>query len=230
MSFDAPEPSEHKRTGHNWFDLFISICALVTSGLSMYVAYNNDQSLERLVHANSWPFLQVSSGNSDDDGTPDLAFQVKNAGTGPARIYSFEYLVDGKPVADINPVARIAEACCAPDLRTTTAHANPDLPFENLGLIRTVPVAPGVLAANDTIVALSWPRTAQNAALWQAIDQARQRGAFADAPRGAAITARACYCSVFDECWIAQTNALPQPLHGMCPMPHAHQSGLPGIH
>lgn len=39
-----------------------------------------------------------------------------------------------------------------------------------------------------------------NEPLWRLVDEARQAGR---------ITTRVCYCSVFDECWIAGGKAFP---------------------
>jgi hypothetical protein len=216
MSFDAPDPPPTTRTGHRSFDVIISICALITSAMSMYVAYNNDQSLERLVHANSWPFLQLSSGNTGADNVSNvISFNVKNAGTGPARIYSYEFLVDGQPVDSRNLFVNMAQACCAEPYRTTVAGLTGNESLATFGAVLTAPVAPGILAANDQVDSLAWPRTDHNQSLWTAIDQARQQGR---------ISVRACYCSVFDECWIAQSGALPEPLRGACPNPRIRHS------
>jgi hypothetical protein len=179
----------------------------------MYVAYNNDQSMERLVHANSWPFVQLGSGNVAADGASILAFDLKNAGTGPARIYSFEFLIDGRPVSNRNLFVNIAHACCQSEFQAAIARGDPREPFAGLGAVTTAPIAPGLLAANDEVTALSWPRTAGNIALWRAMDQARQLGR---------IQVRACYCSVFDECWTARTETLPTPRNTCVPARPAH--------
>jgi hypothetical protein len=200
MSFDAPDPPEAKRSGHHWFDLLISVCALVTSGLSMYVAFNNDQSLERLVHANSWPFLQLASSNSDENNAHALNFMVKNAGTGPSRIFAFEFLVDGRPVSNDNVFLNVVQACCASEYQDFRQHVQSADLLERLGGVSTTRIAPDVLAANDNAHVMGWSISDDNRVLWTAMDRARQHGR---------ITMRACYCSVFDECWIAQTNILP---------------------
>ena len=56
-------------------------------------------------------------------------------------------------------------------------------------------VAPTVLRAGDAVNVLSLGRTDANADIWQRLDTARLQ-----------IKMRACYCSVFDECW--ETNLL----------------------
>src|SRR5262249_51994832 len=66
---DAPElPTRPHRSGLPLLDLVISVCALVMSGVSIFMANENSNSMQDLVHANSWPFLQLDSGNTSDDG------------------------------------------------------------------------------------------------------------------------------------------------------------------
>jgi len=199
---DAPDSAPRPpRSGLPLFDLIISVCALVMSAVSIFMANQNSNSMQDLVHANSWPFLQVDSGNTSDDGTQHvLQFGVSNAGVGPARIYSSAFLVDGRPVHGTDIFAKIARGCCESEYQSITAGTTN--PYDALGDVMTSIVAPKVLAARDSVVALRWARTDRNAALWAAIDQARQHGR---------ITMRVCYCSVFNECWIGESNELPKP-------------------
>ena len=184
----------------------LALSAIFVSMCSLYLAHNSSSAMERLVKASSWPFIQLESGNTGEDRvTPDLAFIVSNAGTGPARVHSFDLLVDGQPVEQSNVLVRLLQACCDDVYTAETAeHENP---YEVLGVIYTRPVAPTLIAPNDEVVAMGWPRTETNERLWQAFDQARQEGR---------ITTRACYCSVFDECWRVESGELPVQQANAC--------------
>ena len=211
MVIDNPDPpSHHKRSGLHWLDLTVSICALITSAVSIFMAYQNSNAMEDLVHANSWPFVQLSSGNSsgtsDDDHT--LTFNLNNAGTGPARIYGFEFTVDGRPVSSSGGFINMARACCAHEYQSVVAGAGN--PFDAIGVIQSRRIRTTMLASNEETVAMRWSRTARNAPLWDAIDRARQSGR---------IAMHACYCSVFDECWDARSNALPERRTRVCEAP-----------
>jgi hypothetical protein len=46
--------------------------------------------MDRLVAANSWPFLMYSTDNMDPQGNRRISLKVENAGVGPARIQTFE--------------------------------------------------------------------------------------------------------------------------------------------
>ena len=53
---------------------------------------------------------------------------------------------------------------------------------------------------------LSLPRRADNDPIWQKLDHARREVKF-----------RACYCSVFDECWIGSLKDLEPKRVDRCP-------------
>ena len=201
----APEP---KKTGHRWLDLLVALAALTISLVSIFVARNTSETMERLAHASFWPFLQLGSGNVRDDGTRAVTFAMENVGTGPARIHSFELQVDGKPLPpDGHMLTHVLRACCNAELETALARDGSDM-IAILGNEVSSPVSRRFLAPGAQAIAMSWPRSDVNAAVWSTLDDARQRGR---------ITMTSCYCSVFDECWIARTNEFPPQEVERCP-------------
>lgn len=192
-------PQDPKPTGHRWLDMVVAFSALLISTVSIFVAYQSNQSMERLTRASSWPFLQIGSGNATDDGVPQLSFAVSNVGTGPARVYDFEMRVDGQPLPEGGHLlTRLLLACCEAELDAAAERAGSRIGA--MGQDMSSPVPERFLAPNGDIYALAWPRTEQNRQLWTALDMARQ---------GGRITSTVCYCSVFDECWIAHSNSFP---------------------
>lgn len=218
MSIEAPElpelPKPKEKAERHWLDWATTACALFMSALSIFMAYHTGRSMERLVHANSWPFLQFESGNNsgaDPAGRPvnEIYFSVRNAGTGPARVHSLEFLMDGAAMESSFFLDEIARRCCA-GIRESAIAAAGNEPLSAYGLVISAPVAPGFLSPGGAVTFLSWPKTNANQALWAAIDEARY---------SRRITVRACYCSVFDECWIAETNKFPPRPVQTCPAP-----------
>ena len=200
MALESIEPPEPKKTGHRWIDMVVALLALFMSVLSIFVAQHTSETMERLVHANSWPFVQLGSGNANDDRQPELIFGMSNVGTGPARIHSFDVLVDGEPISRArNMTYDIIEACCSGEFRAAVARSNGDQ-LAAVGYDLTSPASQIFLASNEEVSPMRWARSETNEQLWRAVDMARQTGR---------IQMRACYCSVFDECWIAQTNVFP---------------------
>lgn len=200
MALEGIEPPEPKKTGHRWIDMVVALLALFMSVLSIFVAQHTSETMERLVHANSWPFVQLGSGNANDEREPELAFGISNVGTGPARIHSFDLLVDGEPISrERNMTYGVIEACCSEEFRAAVARSNGDQ-LAAVGYDLTSPASHIFLASNKDVSPMRWMRNETNEELWLAVDMARQTGR---------IEMRACYCSVFDECWIAQTSVFP---------------------
>jgi hypothetical protein len=201
MESEIYRPEERRRSGHQMLDVVTSICALGISFVSIYMAYDNGRDMQKLVHANSWPVLQLGSGNAPDDGHMlQIGFHLRNAGIGPARIHTFEFLVDKAPLNRGGYLLReIVEACCAKALKEALAKAGGD-ELAALGIESTSPIANTFLSPNEERRALGWPRTEANAAVWDVVDDARKHGR---------IQMRACYCSVFDECWVVEPNVFP---------------------
>lgn len=184
----------------------LALSAIFVSMCSLYLAHNSSNAMERLVHASSWPFIQLESGNTDDDRqTPVLTFIASNAGTGPARIHAFEFLVDGRPIEQPDIVVKLLQACCGDAYNAEFAEGQN--PYGVLGTVYTRPVAPALIASDNHVIGLAWPRSESNERLWRALDEARQQGR---------ITTRACYCSVFDECWRVESGQLPVQQANAC--------------
>lgn len=205
---DEPQlnPTDPRRTGTRWLDMVVALSALLISTVSIFVAYNSNQSMERLTRASSWPFIQLSSGNAGDDGARVLAFSVENVGTGPARIYTFSTEVDGEAVsADPHLLTAILRACCNSEFEAAIAAAGGPLPV--YGGEMSSPVSRRFLAPEGGVTAMVWPRTEQNAVAWDALDRARQEKR---------IVTSVCYCSVFDECWIARSDSFPPQETNSC--------------
>lgn len=209
MTDEPPiNPHDPKRTGTRWLDMVVAFCALLISTASIFVAQQSNQSMERLVRASSWPFLQIGSGNASDEGEAQLAFGITNVGTGPARVHTFEMQVDGRPLPPGGHLlTRVLLACCETEFDAAIARAGGS-PVGAMGQEMSSPVPERFLAPNGDIYAMVWPRTEQNAELWTALDQARQAGR---------ITSTVCYCSVFDECWVARSNSFPPEEVNSCP-------------
>jgi hypothetical protein len=199
MTLEPMEAVEPKKTGHRWVDLFVAFSALFISALSIFMGQQTGASMERLVHASSWPFVQLGSGNATLDGQRELSFGAENVGTGPARIHTYTMTVDGEPLPqDGHLLTNLLRACCDEEFRAASARAGSDIAA--MGYEMSSPVGARFLAPNADVYAIKWPRSEENHALWTAADMARQHGR---------ITTSVCYCSVFDECWIAHSNAFP---------------------
>jgi hypothetical protein len=172
------------RTGHRWLDLTLALCAMFVSVVSLIVAVRHGATMDRLVAANSWPFLTYGTDNEDPQGQRRITLKVENAGVGPARIQTFEMWWQGQPVASAD---ELLIRCCMVQPHTQLEAPDARALHLSVGL-----VAPIVLRAGDAQNIFSLERTETNSDVWDRLDLARLH-----------LKLRACYCSVFDECWVS---------------------------
>jgi hypothetical protein len=192
-----PEASpEIHKSGHRLADLAVALSALFISLCSLGLAVHSAHTMERLVEANSRPFLKFTSGNGYlQAGTgfvSELRVTIENPGAGAARVERFSIVVDGQPASDVvDAIRRLKKRAIADHVLGDTAAGTGSLEYSD--------AQQWYLRAGSEEVMLRWPRTDANAALWDYVDKARQ---------GGRVGLQACYCSIFDECWIATTKSL----------------------
>jgi hypothetical protein len=185
-------PHEIRRSGHRLADLAVAFSALFVSLCSLGIALHHGRTMQRLVEANSRPFIQFTLENvehaADDAITQAMTVLITNPGAGAARIERFSVLVDGKPADSMRGAIML--------LAGTTSN-------DGLGPITFADVAPSYVKAGSERIVLRWPRTAANGALWDRVTAAEHNRVKFDA----------CYCSIFDECWIENSDTFrPTPV------------------
>jgi hypothetical protein len=179
-------------TGRGWLDLVLGISAVFISFVSLFLAIENGRAMERLVQANSWPSVQFTFSTANDDGTTHVHFDIANKGIGPARIESLEMSYKGASVKD-------ARALLNAMLNRTTLPRQPVIGVSDIvsqvlaskESIRYIDFIPGDFSPED------------NAVLRETAPKANFR---------------ACYCSVFDECWMADTTKVRPTKVKACPV------------
>lgn len=170
-------------------DLAVAFSALFVSLCSLGIALHHGRTMQRLVEANSRPFIQIttSKGQRAPDSEPQTyTVLMSNPGAGAARVERFSILVDGKPAKDINEAL----------LRLAGLPDNTPQSSSVLGPMTYSDVAPSYIKAGSEQTVLSWPRTAGNAAVWD-------KDVAAGSDR---VKFETCYCSIFDECWIENSH------------------------
>lgn len=186
---------------HSSMDMLVALAALATSVSSIWLALAQGDDMQRLVQAQSWPYVGFESGNSTlDEGTHQrirsLGFTVINQGVGPARVRWMEIRVDGSAVPDSS--ALMARAARLPA----------SAPVDRGPHMYTYSVQGRVMRAGEEITFLRWHHDARRDLTWNALDKARF----------GRMEIRVCYCSVFDECWISHSDSPdPEPV-AQCPV------------
>ena len=134
-----------------------------------------------------------------------IMLALANSGVGPAKVESFELSWNGKAYATSQ--AFLADCC---GFLPVTFPADPNAPRTP---VTTGEVAGVVIRAGETRLFLAMPYGPDNRQVWRKLDRARFH-----------LSLRACYCSVFDECWVntvtGRNQLDPAPVD-KCPVPAA---------
>lgn len=175
-----------------WFHIAVAVSMILSAGSALVGSLRNSATMDemlkqntRLVQASATPVIEFTSGNYDEKtGKPVLSFSMTNGGSGMARVVWFELLLDGVATKGFSDAA---------DKINTSGPAVPMRDF------MTSTPAPRLLPAGKEMNILAWPLPDKGPARahWGDVDKARQKGR---------ITARACYCSVLDACWVSNMD------------------------
>ena len=175
-------------------DLAVAFSALFVSLCSLGIALHHGQTMQRLVEANSRPFIQIkiNDGRTEHPPSQVLTVSMSNPGAGAARIERFSILIDDKRVSDI-----YAALLQLADLPVKPVDAE-----GVLGSIAYADVVPSYVKAGSDQAVLRWERTASDAAIWDKVIDAEPKH----------LKFETCYCSIFDECWIENSHTFrPTP-------------------
>lgn len=197
---ETPEvhtPHVHKRRPRGrdhglprWLELLIAITALVTSVSSIVIAVHHGKIMERLVEANSIPYLQGGFSNATLAGQEVLSLDLLNRGVGPAHEQSLRVKSGGQYVKSLEELVALA---LGPD---EARAARPTLKaLQNTVRTRFVP------AGGEQMV-FRIAKTPENARYWDLLASARSTWEI-----------EFCYCSVFHDCWqVAGQQTEPEPI------------------
>ena len=178
---ETPEVhTPHARHGAlpRWLELAIAITALTTSVSSIIIAIYHGRTMERLVQANSIPYIVGGFSDITPEGERVLSLDLLNRGVGPAHERSLRVKVDGRYVTSVK---ELVAASLGPD---EAAKAESILDFSK-NRVRTRFIAP---SGQQQIFRLV--RTPDNADYWKKLEGSQPKWGI-----------EYCYCSVFDECW-----------------------------
>ncbi len=166
---------------------------MILSIISLVIGIHHGRTMQdmakenaRLVQANSWPLLQYTTGNANNEGQPEITMKIENAGVGPAKLISLEIFHGEQAIRRPSDLIRAMDPS-AP------------LPSLSLGVNLPMVLRPGT----DTLI-LGMKREGVEA-LWDTLNRERFRLRF-----------RACYCSVFDECWESDLMTVSPPRVKQC--------------
>ena len=177
------------KTGVRWLDLALGLSAGVVSLVSLWLGLHSAHSMEKLVAANSYPYVELmrSMSTEKQDASADgvgrrVKYMLENNGVGPARLEWVEFSFKGEPVHNLR---ELLEKCCAPGTEK--------------GQFNGLDVRGGIARA------LIRPGTAVHMFTW---DEPKSPNPVFDALHAQMkdISYSACYCSVFDDCYVTRSR------------------------
>ena len=194
--------SHPRHTGHGWFDLIAAVTALAISAISLYVGIEHADTTRQLVAANSWPILQAGLNYDAFLPSGDGVFSgpvIENGGVGPAKIESFVLIYDGKPQRSYGDFLR---SCCGFDGSNPGWGARMMPRGLGEGLVAGTILRPG---STIDVLQVRAPTHGEMGFL-DAFNKAMTK-----------VSYRACYCSVFDQCWTSDLHTLHPTSVKTCP-------------
>ncbi|MFT3789686.1 MAG: hypothetical protein QM741_01140 [Rudaea sp.] len=164
--------------------LALSVLALATSAYQARLMQAQTELMQTQARASVWPYVTIGKNEYSAPGREAFSWRVDNNGVGPAKIESVRVLVDGQPYRNWTEVF---------------AKIAPDQEFHGqTSSLNGIVLPPST--NRETTVEMVKPNTPERARAFQTAT-----------PR---TTIEICYCSVYDECWLArslQTENKPVP-------------------
>jgi hypothetical protein len=161
-----------------WLELIIAVTALITSISSIAIAVHHGKIMEKLVQANSIPYLQGGFSDATVEGDDVLSLDLLNRGVGPAHEKSLRVKVGGRYVRSV------------PELLAVTL--GPDQAAEAKKALRITwnSVPTRFIPGGQSQFIFRTARTPENAVYYDRLKAAQANWSI-----------EFCYCSVFEDCW-----------------------------
>jgi hypothetical protein len=197
-------------TGTRWLDITLAVAATIVSLVSLWLGLHSAHSMEKLVAANSYPYLETIRNMSSDKPFPggdrdreQVEYIFQNNGVGPARIDWVALNFKGKAIGNLS---ELLAACCHGSASDTRG-------FNRRGSVDSTLLRPGA-----SLSMFRWDEPLNENPVFAALHRQMNE-----------IQITSCYCSVFDECYIRHpTQARPEPVKQCTAPPVPFQPGFKG--
>jgi hypothetical protein len=197
------------KTGVPWLDLALGVSAAVVSLVSLWLGLHSAHSMEKLVAANSYPYVELQRSTSMEkfasmpEGWRRVRYMMENNGAGPARIEWVQFKFKGQPVHDLE---ELLQKCCSTE------------PINRNGIDTRGGIAGTLIRPGATVQMFSWEEPAVPNPTFLALHKQMDN-----------ISYSACYCSVFDDCYVtgASDDRKPQAVEQCTPPEVVFRPGFP---
>ncbi len=198
----AHDHASHVNTGRRWLDITLGVSALAISLFSAIMTLQHGRAMEqmvdqnaRMVQASTWPYVTVTDSNGDERGDRLYRVALTNNGVGPAKIMALDITYKNQRMADVFDLASHVARDAGDPVR-------PAVMSSDTG---------GVIPARQSVSILTVQRPTSSVALINAFS----------GPARSKINVRACYCSLFEDCWQVSSSGRgpPSPVKTCNPPP-----------
>lgn len=195
------EHAHHHGTGVKWLDIIVGLSAMFISVVSLVVSIQHGRTMEKMVEqnekmvtANTLPFLVAYGGQVDPVSKERLLhLTVKNGGVGPAIVEWFEVKYKGTAYGDLGALLK---ACCSEALPKDG----------QTGGVMYSNISGTVIPARETVDYLVF-ETGKLLPLQDAVNRARKD-----------MEMSSCFCSVLHECWVTEFTETRAKAVESCPV------------
>jgi len=167
--------------------VLVTLPTLAISIALAYFSFVQADASRKMQRTETWPYVTYGTGNSTPEGKLEISLNLTNNGVGPARLEAMELLYNGKPMSNPREFLRV---CCAGDAKFA---------------FMSEPVT-GVLRPGQQANFIRFTKSKDNAAIWDKLDTERWK-----------VVVRSCYCSIFEDCWIADNRQKAPQSVKQCP-------------
>ena len=158
----------------NKVEMVIAICAVVTSAIAVFIAWDQGRVMRAQQHGAVYPVLQADGYVSSDPKVREIGVRFRNSGVGPALIESVDLLEDGQKLDNL--IAYRDRLPAGYDLSWSSMVGRALAPGEEINALKISWLADGISAGDQASVAAEWGE----------------------------LVMEVCYCSVFKRCWTAR--------------------------
>ena len=189
MEHESHHHHHPRKTGVRWLDLGLGLSAGIVSLVSLWLGLHSAHSMEKLVASNSYPYVELMRSTSmekearNGDGfNRRVKYMLDNNGVGPARIEWVEFKFKGEPVHNL---MELMEKCCSPG----------SAPDRFAGIDIRGGIAGALIRPGASVHMFTWEEPKTRNPVFDALHAQMND-----------ITYSACYCSVFDECYVTSSR------------------------
>jgi hypothetical protein len=194
-------------------EIVVAVSVVVISVASLAVALFQGVVMQRALEAQVLPIIHYDTGNYDDRTNEwRMTFSIANNGLGPTEVRSFQMSWQDTVLLE---AADLMVMCCVPEeIPEDQRRAYVFSAFQTGNMrIYTDHVQGRYFAPQQEITFIRFPRPDQATApeaygIWRQLDEIRHE-----------IEVEVCYCSVFDDCWMARFPARSREPVRQCPAP-----------